>query len=123
MARKRIAVRPIEPLELEFADGTVKEAKFDVEMMMILSDEFGDLTELAKEGQKKPYDLAAKLLYCGLKVFDKDVTLNEAKTIVVGGGLPLLQAIFESVVETFNGIDDEEFKKKVLQELQKLQQT
>lgn len=118
MSKKRkFAIRPVQPLEFEFADGTKKEAIFTVEALMLISEEFGDLTELAKEEKNKPYDLAAKILYCGMKILDDTVTYDEAKSILIGGGVGLLEAIFESVIETYEGmdLDIEDIKKKAEQ--------
>lgn len=122
MARKRIVVKPTEPLEIEFSDGTVKEAIFTVEAFMLMQEEFGDLSTLAKEESNKPYDLASKILYCGMKILDNDVKYEEVKSIVIGGGLPLIETILECTLESFEGIDNDEVKKKVQTELLKLSQ-
>ncbi|SHF13444.1 hypothetical protein SAMN02745784_02918 [Tissierella praeacuta DSM 18095] len=121
MARKKFAVKPIEPLRLDFPDGKAIEAIFTVEAFILLSEEFGDLVTLANEEKSKPYDLAAKLLYCGMKVMNASSTYEEAKAIVIGGGLPLIEIIFENVMETFDGmdIDDLEVIKKKAEEMAK----
>lgn len=125
MARKRFAVKPIEPLVLEFADGTEKEVIFTIEALMLLQSEFGDLKELGEKAENKPFDLAGKLLYCGMKVLNNETTLEEANAIIMGGGLPLMEVLFENILETFDGLEStpEELKKKmeemVLQILEK----
>lgn len=119
MARKKFAITPIQPLEIEFPDGKVVKAIFTVEAFLLMSEEFGDLAVLAKEEKDKPYDLTAKLLYCGMKVMDNSATYEEAQAIVIGGGIPLMEVIFENVLETFDGmeLDEEEIKKKAEQML------
>lgn len=102
---KKFAVTPIEPLILEFPDGKTMEAIFTIDTMMMISEEFGDLTIISQEYKHKPYDLATKLLYCGLITMGNEITYDEVQAIVIGGGLPLLAVIFESVAETFEGID------------------
>ena len=96
----RVSIKPVEPLEMEFADGTVKEALFNNEAFIIYTDEFGklDIAEL-KEMKDKPYDLVSRFLYCGMKVMDKTVTLEEAKSITIGGGEPLAIEIIYTVYD------------------------
>lgn len=116
----RVSIKPIEPLELEFADGTVKEALFNNEAFVIYTDEFGKLdVEELKEMKDKPYDLVSRFLYCGMKVIDKTVTLEEARSITIGGGEPLAVEIINSVVDNFMVTADEESKKKFLTEVER----
>ncbi len=117
----RVSIKPIEPLELEFADGTVKEALFNNEAFIIYTDEFGklDIEEL-KEMKDKPYDLVSRFLYCGMKVIDKTVTLEEARSITIGGGEPLAVEIINCVVDNFMAAADEESKKKFLTEVESI---
>ena len=108
---KKFAISPIETLELVFPDGSKREAAFNVESMIYLAEEFGDLTKLMKEEMTRPYELAAKILYSGMKTFDTSVTLDEAKAIVVGGGIALLAEIMNLFGESFSEIDTGELKK------------
>ena len=115
----RISIRPIEPLELEFADGTIKEALFNNEAFILFAEEFGSMDELIKtELKNKPYDFVAKILYCGMKVIDKTITLDEAYSITLGVGEPLAMEIINSTVENFMLIADEETKKKFHKEVE-----
>lgn len=106
MSKRKFAVTPVQPLVLEFPNGDTMEAIFTIDTMMMISEKFGDLTIVSEEYKHKPYDLATKLLYCGLIVMGNEVTYEEVQAIVIGGGLPLLAVIFESVAETFEGLDN-----------------
>lgn len=117
----RVSIRPIEPLEMEFTDGTVKEALFNNEAFIIYADEFGKFDEKTIEEMKeKPYDFTAKMLYSGMKVLDKNVTLDEAKTIVVGGGETLAIEIANLMIDNFMLVADEDSKKKFMAEAKKI---
>jgi hypothetical protein len=116
----RVSIKPIEPLELEFADGTVKEALFNNEAFIIYTDEFGKLdVEELKEMKDKPYDLVSRFLYCGMKVMDKTVTLEEARSITIGGGEALAVEIINSVTDNFMATADENSKKKFIAEVER----
>jgi hypothetical protein len=116
----RISIKPIEPLEMEFADGTVKEAIFNNEAFVIYTEDFGRLdAEELKKLKDKPYDLIARFLYCGMKVIDKTVTLEEARSITIGGGEPLAEEILNSVINNFMATADDDSKKKFLTEAEK----
>lgn len=116
----RISIKPIEPLELEFADGTIKEALFNNEAFVIYTDEFGKLdVEELKEMKDKPYDLVSRFLYCGMKVMDKTITMEEARSITIGGGEPLAVEIINSVTDNFMATADENSKKKFLTEVER----
>lgn len=117
----RVPIRPIEPLEMEFADGTVKEALFNNEAFIIYTHEFGSLDQEAMEEMRiKPYDFIGKILYCGMKVVDKTVTLEEAKSIVVGGGEALAAEIANLTIDNFMSTADEDSKKKFMMEAKKI---
>lgn len=109
----RIVALPIEPLEIEFADGTILTAVFDNEAFMRYSKEFGDLNEmLFKEIEKKPYDIYAQILYCGLKKRHPDITLDEASRILLTNGQMMITEIARLLIDNFEAITNEETKKK-----------
>ncbi|WP_461614374.1 hypothetical protein [Clostridium sp. Marseille-QA1073] len=112
-------VKPIYPLVMEFEDGTKKKASFGVETFLLLQEEFGDLTELSEKYEAQPYTLASMILYCGMKVMDLESEYEEAQAIVVGAGMDMVNAIFEKVIESFQ-VDEEELKKKIQKEVQRL---
>lgn len=117
----RVSIKPIEPLEMEFADGTVKEALFNNEAFIIFTDEFGSIDELMEtELKDKPYDFISKILYSGMKVTDRRVTLDEAKSIVIGGGEPLMNEITNLLIDNFMATADEDSKKKFFKEAEKI---
>jgi hypothetical protein len=120
LAKRRILIKPLETLELEFSDGTVKEALFNTQAIMLLVEEFGEISEIVKEAKTKPYDFASKILYCGMKVLDTSATYDEVKNIVVGGGLELITTISDYVYESFMTQADEEMKLNFQVELIKM---
>jgi hypothetical protein len=116
----KVSIKPIEPLVMEFADGTIKEALFNNEAFIIYTEEFGKLdVEELKKMKDKPYDLVARFLYCGMKVMDKTVTFEEAKAITIGGGEQLAVEIMNCVLDNFMVTANEEAKKKFLTEVEK----
>lgn len=117
----KISIKPIEPLEMEFADGTIKEALFNNEAFILYTEEFGSIDEsIEKELKVKPYEFASKILYCGMKVMDRSVTLDEAKSILVGGGTSLMETISNLLIDNFMTTADEDLKKKFLKEVEKI---
>jgi len=116
----KVSIKPIEPLVMEFADGTTKEALFNNEAFIIYTEEFGKLdVEELKKMKDKPYDLVARFLYCGMKVMDKTVTFEEAKAITIGGGEQLAVEIMNCVIDNFMATANEEAKKKFLTEVER----
>lgn len=111
----RISIKPVEPLELEFANGTIKRALFNNEAYILFTEEFGDISKLTteKEFKKNPYDLMSKILYCGLKIVHPETTLEEAEQILYRGGIQLLTEIAECTMANFQVLSNEETKKKL----------
>lgn len=117
--KNTVKVKPIYPLRIEFADGVVKEAIFGVETFMLLSSEYGDLMELAEKYETQPFTLASMILHCAMKIMDITAEFEEAQAIVLGGGVEMINTIFEKVIESFQ-VDEEELKKKIQKEVQRL---
>ncbi len=116
----RVLMRKIMPLEMVFEDGTIKEALFNKEAFIIYTEEFGRLdAEVLRKLSNKPYDLTARFLYCGMKVVDSEITLDEAKSLVYMGGDDLAFEVTNNVIENFLAIADEDSKKKLIQEMEK----
>jgi hypothetical protein len=109
----RFSVRDIEPLELEFKDGTKKVAVFNNEAFIIYTEEFGDITNgMKNEIQNAPFEFGAKILYVGIKITEPNFTLDEARGIVLKGGWQLLLEIFKLLLNNFESTTNEETKKK-----------
>lgn len=114
----RITCRRVEPIIIEFEDETL-ECFINVDALIILSDEFGNLTTLAEEATKKPYDVGAKLLYAGIKTNRADFTLDEAKVIICNCGTQLIHLLTDAFVRCCGNVGGEDFTKKYIQELEK----
>ena len=117
---RKFAVSPVETLELEFPDGSIREAVFNVESLITLTEEFGDLGTLVEDEMTKPYELAAKILYAGMKSFNTETTLDEAKAIVVSGGIKLLAEIYDLFNQSFGDIEMDELKKNLTPAINKM---
>lgn len=108
----RIVALPIEPLEIEFADGTILTAVFDNEAFMRYSDEFGDLGDAFEEIEENPYDIYAQILYCGLKKRHSEITLDEATRILLTNDQEMIMEIARLLIDNFNLKTNEETGKK-----------
>lgn len=113
MAR-RIAVKQIEPIEFEFADGVIKRAWFTNESMINLATKYDDVTKLLDESKTNPYEAVAKILHCALAVEHPETTLDEAKYIVISGGNNVITEIYNALTQSF-GVSEEDIKKKLNQ--------
>lgn len=111
---KRISIKRIEPIVLDFADGTTKEVIINNDALIYLTSEFGDIANLLDTEIERPYELASKILYAGMKVADMSTTLEEAKAIMIGGGTELMTEMFIALSENFGEIDQEELKKNLI---------
>lgn len=116
----RIAIKPVEPLEIEFIDGEVKVAMFNNEAFLTYADEFGEINNDMKElAIEKPYEFGARLLYCGLKVANPLITFEEASSLMVMGGEPLFSEMLRLMIDNFMVSTNEETKKKFQKNLKK----
>lgn len=123
---KKIKIKPLESLEIEFADGTKKECILNMQALLVFQDEFGDIQKIIKDEITKPILLTAKLLYAGLKVFDTSVSLEEAQAIALGGGIELQLEMFSMLQECFGDVEEllsdstSNIKKKTKSMMQKM---
>ena len=117
----KIAIKPIETIDLEFADGTKKKVIFNVEALIHLHDNFGDLEPLARSAEKSPFDFASKLLYGGLKSAHPDITIEECESIVAGGGALLMNEILNAFMQNFESEISEIDRKKLKARILKVQ--
>jgi len=65
---KRIVIKDIEKIELEFADGTVKEVLFNSQSVATLDEEFEGVFRVLAKVQNHPYETGSKIIYAGMKV-------------------------------------------------------
>lgn len=121
----KITIKPIEPLELEFADGTVRKALFNNEAFILFTEEFGDIEQIVKEAyaQENPYEVMSKVLYCGLKIVHPMTTLEEAESIMYAGGTELLLEIVDLLMNNFQMRTNDEVLKKFMDKLSPKQKT
>ena len=114
----KFAIKPVESLEMEFQDGTIKEAIFSKEALYLFQHEFGDMEKLIKtELPLRPYDFMSKILYSGMKMVDRTVTLDEAKMILVGGGEEIMHEIARLLTSNFLATATEEQKEMFTEKL------
>lgn len=117
----KISVMPLEPLIIEFNDGSTLKAIFDNEAFMRYTEEFGDLSEaLMDEVNNDPYGFYGKILYCALKKAHPDMTLDEAQTILLMSGQDLLFEIARLLIDNFNLKTNPETKKKFKKALREM---
>lgn len=122
---KRIAFKPLETITFEMRDekrNIFKEVDFVFNnfALAIITDEFGDLNQLFKKYEKKPYDAAAILLYAGAKSNNMDFTLEEAREMVASGGHIVLSEVANLVIESLMIQGGEDTKKKFIDLMEKM---
>ena len=122
---KRIAFKPLETITFEMKDekrNIFKEVDFVFNnfALAIITDEFGDLNQLFKKYEKKPYDATAILLYAGAKSNNMDFTLEEAREMVASGGHIVLSEVANLVIESLMIQGGEDTKKKFIDLMKKM---
>lgn len=110
---QRVAVTPQYPLIIDFADGTSKRCLICIESLILMIQEFGEIQDVLKEYETKPYDLTAIILYSGMKLLHPETTLEECQAILMGGGVPLMNKVLEVFNENIGSMDSEQLKKSV----------
>lgn len=112
MRKRKISITPIEPLEIEFSDGTIKTAVFNNEAFMTYLEEFGDIEVDLKSAEENPYQIMSRILYCGMKNIHPNTTLDEAEAILFAGGIDLIMEISDLIIDNFYSTTNEETLKK-----------
>lgn len=107
---KKINVRPIETLGLEFEDGTIKECKFSAYAMMILDEEYEGFTKVFEDAQNKPFLSGAKLLHAGMKACGNDVTFEDVKIVVYNMTVESILDLFDFAASTIEIKDKKKLK-------------
>lgn len=116
----KVRVTPVEPLEIEFNDGNKIIALFNNEAFAIFESEFGSLDKIAEtEGERTPYEFCAKVLYCGLKVVDRETKLDEVRNIIFSGGIALMNAVMEAIFDNLTAGLDVSTKENFYKEVEK----
>lgn len=114
----KIAINRVEPVILEFEDGSTKTILLNNSALMILTEEFGDLNTVLEESTTKPIELLSKLIYAGVKVTDTTFTYEEAQVIAINGGFNLLMELTEHLAQVLGGYcKDESVKKNILEQV------
>lgn len=110
---QRVKVAPQYPLFIDFADGTTKQCLQCIESLILLVQEFGEIEDILREYENRPYDLTAIILYSGMKILDASITLDECKLITMSGGLPLMNEVLEQFNKNIGSMSQEEIKKQL----------
>ena len=114
---RKIKTKPIETIGIELEDEVVKECKFSALAMAYLDEEFEGFTAIFKDAQNRPFKNGSKLLYCGLKVCNPDVTMEEARALISNMSIDNIIDLFEFVADTIEV--DKEKKKRTPQDHKK----
>ena len=119
----RIKLTEVEPLEIEFSDGTVRQAKFTMACLTHFAERFGNLpteTELVSD----PDGWQAKLLFCGfLAAGEKDISESMCLNLIRSDYGALIGLYMSHLLEeTFKSQLDEASKKKADQAIASSQQ-
>lgn len=106
---KKINVKPVETLGLEFEDGSIKECKFTAHALMLLEEEFDGFQNAFTEAKEKPFSAGSKLLYVGLKTCNENTTFEEARELAINMSIDNIFDLFQFVSSTIN-IDEKKYK-------------
>lgn len=117
--RKRIVVRGIDPIEIVFRDKTFI-CTINNDALMFFTENYGDIMEVIDKDKDRPYDFAAKILYCGIYVNQREFKYEDAEAIVAAGGMSVVAQLFDNMLESFMTNASEEEKNAYLGELERL---
>ncbi len=78
--KKKIGVKPVIEIELEFQEGNSLNIRFDAEAISNFSELEGGLTSFINEDRLP--ERCAKIIYIGAKSLQSEFTLEEARAIV-----------------------------------------
>ena len=113
----KVSIKKIEKLEMEHPDSTIKEALFNYDAIRIFEREFGVVNE--DEMLNRPYDYVSKILYSGMKVLDRSITLDEAYALIIGGGEPLMAEITKILIDNYIATATDEQKNLFVEEVKR----
>lgn len=118
----KIKLTEVEPLELEFMDGSIKRAKFNVRCLTIFAEKYGDLPS-TEDVMQNPITNIAKILHCGfIAAGDIDVDLDTCINLLNSDYGDLIAMHINNLMrETFASQLDDEGKKKFMAMIEKAQ--
>ena len=93
MPKKFIPYKPLKWLVFEQLDDEGNKVRdidfiFNNYALTTFVEQFGDIGAVVKDYEKKPYDLTAIILYCGVVNNQADFTLDDAKAEFYKNGIP-----------------------------------
>lgn len=120
---RKVIVKPIEKIELEFTDGVTKELLFSAKSVAILDEEFGGALKLMMKIQTNPYEVGAKIIYAGMKTCDSNITFEEVESLTIQMPFDIIMEFIREFAKNINKEDvatskeTEELKKTLLKEM------
>lgn len=120
---KKISVKPVEKIQLEFEDGATKDILFSAKSVSIIDEEFEGTLKLVGKIQTNPYDTGAKIIYAGMKVCDSDITFDEVKALTVQMPFEIIMELVEEFTNNLNtktamnSKEMQELKKNLIKEM------
>lgn len=125
MAKKFIPYKPLRQLVFERCDEDGNKLEdidfvFNNYALTTLIEEFGNIQELTKQYEKKPYDLASIILYCGVVNNNTDFKLDDARTIIAYAGKDALEEVVACFIDSLLVIGGDDAKKKFIHQLQEM---
>jgi len=92
---KKINVKPVDYLEFNFPDGSVRRAKFTTYAFATLQEEFGGVQKIFKGAKDKPFEATATLLYAGMKACDPSIEHLQVQALVSDFDAEVLKEVLE----------------------------
>ncbi|WP_315122341.1 hypothetical protein [uncultured Clostridium sp.] len=120
---KRIVMKDVEKIELEFADKTVKEILFNSRSVAVMDEEFEGVFKVMAKIHSHPYEVGSKVVYAGMKVCDEDITFEEVKALTAKMPFDVIMELIGEFAKNINkehvttSKDAEELKKTLLKEM------
>lgn len=125
MSKKIIPYKPLRQLVFEQKDEDGNKLSdidfvFNNYALTTLVEEFGEMGSVLKQYEKKPYDLAAIILYCGVVNNNTDFKLTDARNIIAWAGKDVLEEVVACFIDSLLVLGGDEAKKKFMEQLQEM---
>lgn len=125
MPKKFIPYKPLKWLVFEQLDDEGNKVRdidfiFNNYALTTFVEQFGDIGEVVKDYEKKPYDLTAIILYCGVVNNQADFTLDDAKAIIAFSGRQALEEVVACFIDNLLIIGGDDAKKKFAEQLKEM---